>query len=619
MACASWSWDQSDADVVEHDFIPYPDETSKVLEEHRSFLLAGLMSCDVGGGRVVRWSQRHGLVQQVKEDPGRWRKVKREVLYPDDAIDVTTAARPAPPASSLQPASAPAQPSLTGQASTNTLLEEYRRVRAMDGFSACFSAGGPSATAQHLSRDELHGSDAAAEPPFLSMYPMFQRAVTPPPTPRAAAGMPEPRSASPPARTGKKRDCGDDCSDFEELQPPPAKLPAVARRPVAKPQADGSWKVMSARDWGPRTFAGEARNDCGEVDAEGMWRYQKNSQSWRRDRKEHSRGQRAQRDRLQDRGLVSLGTRKATDPEVRRAEEERHELKVGGRRASRGSGGHTASESVEILEGQLSHVIEISLKHPQHGPFVWNSAGEALMAPQRQAVAARIDTKFGPSLSLSSLNSASPNVNSLLTLVRACEEKETIMIVDTEFHTREDTALVPRWEGRAVYDLAIAVIQWDGTVVESRRWLERHGALSEAQFAEARGFLAARPKKLVCCWGSAEFEFFRSAGRKPADGTDGFDVRECILQVLPGMRNLASADDTRRFSLSMNLLTPLFGLRAAPFHTALCDCEGEAVIITAFIRHICSSQRMPPAPPPSFTSRERLPPPAWDEDDNVFE
>jgi hypothetical protein len=563
MARARWLWDQSDADVDEHDFIPYPDEISKVLEENRSFLLAGLMSCDVGGGRVVRWSQRHGLVQHVKEDPGRWRKVKREVLYPDDAIHVTTATRPASPASSLPPA-------------------------------------------------------APAPLPVRQMYPIFhQRAVTPPPALRAA-GMPEPRSASPPARTGKKRDV-DECSDLEELQPPPAKLPAVARRPVAKPQADGSWKVMSARDWGPRTFAGEARNDCGEVDADGLWRYQNDRQNWRRDRKEESRGQRAQRDRSErDRGLVSLGTRKATDPEVQRAYEERHELLVGGRRASRGLGCHTAGVSVEILEGQLSHVIEISLKHPQHGPFVWNSAGEALMAPQRQAVAARIDTKFGPSLSLSSLNSASPNVNSLLTLVRACEEKETIMIVDTEFHTNEDTALVPRWEGRAVYDLAIAVIQWDGTVIESRRWLDRHGAVSEAQFAEARGFLAARPKQLVCCWGSAEFEFFRSAGRKPADGTDGFDVRECILQVLPGMRNLTSADDTRRFSLSMNLLTPLFGLRAAPFHTALCDCEGEAVIITAFIRHLCSSQRMPP-PPPSATSAKRLPPPAWDEDDNVFE
>ena len=168
-----------------------------------------------------------------------------------------------------------------------------------------------------------------------------------------------------------------------------------------------------------------------------------------------------------------------------------------------------------------------------------------------------------------------------------------------------------------MYDLAIAVVQWDGTVVDSRRWLERRGALSEAQLAEARGFLAARPRQPVCCWGSAEFEFFRAAGRKAANGSDGFDVRECILQVLPGLRNLTSADDTRRFSLSMDLLTPLFGLRAAPFHTALCDCEGEAVIITAFIRHICS-QRMPP-PSPSATSAKRLPPPAWDEDGDDFE
>ena len=46
--------------------------------------------------------------------------------------------------------------------------------------------------------------------------------------------------------------------------------------------------------------------------------------------------------------------------------------------------------------------------------------------------------------------------------------------------------------------------------------------MSEAQLAEARGYLGARPSQLVCCWGSAEFEFFRAAGRKAADGSDGF-------------------------------------------------------------------------------------------------
>ena len=69
------------------------------------------------------------------------------------------------------------------------------------------------------------------------------------------------------------------------------------------------------------------------------------------------------------------------------------------------------------------------------------------MAPQRQKVAARIETKFGPFLPLSSLDASKPNVNSLLyTLIRAFEKKERFMIVDTEFHTSDDTAPEQRWE-----------------------------------------------------------------------------------------------------------------------------------------------------------------------------
>ena len=107
MALVRWLWDQSPADVDEHDFLPYPDEISKTLEE--SYLLMGLlMSCDVGKGRVVEMT-RMGLVQYVKGEPGRWRRVQREVPNPD-ATHVTTHTRPAPPASSLPPASAPARP-----------------------------------------------------------------------------------------------------------------------------------------------------------------------------------------------------------------------------------------------------------------------------------------------------------------------------------------------------------------------------------------------------------------------------------------------------------------------------------------------------------------------------
>mgnify|MGYP000961802233 CR=1 FL=1 len=191
-----------------------------------------------------------------------------------------------------------------------------------------------------VSRDKLHRSDAAAEPPYCQVYPIFQQRTVTPPPPLRAAGMPEPRSASPPARTGKKRD-GDECSDLEELQPPPAKLPAVRARPVAKQNADGSWPRMSSRVWGPRTVSNEARNDLGEIDADGLWRFQSDRQYWRRDRKQVTRG-------LRDVGLVSLGTRnvglislgtrKAADPAVHRAWEEKHEQMVGGPRASHGSG-----------------------------------------------------------------------------------------------------------------------------------------------------------------------------------------------------------------------------------------------------------------------------------------
>jgi len=73
---------------------------------------------------------------------------------------------------------------------------------------------------------------------------------------------------------------------------------------------------------------------------------------------------------------------------------------------------------------------------------------------------------------------------------------------------------VPRWEARDVYDLAIAVVQWDGTVVKLQRWLERRGALSEAQLAEARGYLGARLSQLVCCWGSAELSSSAQLGEK---------------------------------------------------------------------------------------------------------
>ena len=104
---------------------------------------------------------------------------------------------------------------------------------------------------------------------------------------------------------------------------------------------------------------------------------------------------------------------------------------VGGRRASRGVGrarGAGAEACAEMLKAGLSHLIEIALAHPEYSPFVWSSAGEADMAPQRQKVAARIEAKFGPFLPLPSLDASKPNVNSLLTLI--------VLALDSRHRTR---------------------------------------------------------------------------------------------------------------------------------------------------------------------------------------
>ena len=63
----------------------------------------------------------------------------------------------------------------------------------------------------------------------------------------------------------------------------------------------------------PRTVDGEARNDSGEVDADGLvWRYHTAKATWIRDRKEESRGQ-----RKRERRVISQGTRAPEEPERR--------------------------------------------------------------------------------------------------------------------------------------------------------------------------------------------------------------------------------------------------------------------------------------------------------------
>jgi len=343
---------------------------------------------------------------------------------------------------------------------------------------------------------------------------------------------------------------------------------------------DGTWPRMPAAIWGERTEDGNYRNDNGELDEDGLWRYHSSKRTWIRDRKAQSRQLRKPDDR-DDRPEHNA---------KRGQREEKREQETGARRESRGPGGWgSAIECEQILAERLPHVVQIAMTDPVDGPFHWPDSCEAAMVRERDAVMQRLAAKFGPLKSLSSLSLSKPNVNSLCKLVDARNSGRLLLICDTETH-RDDDSRGNRWKAGDVYDIAVTCVDWNGQVLHSKRWLDRWGKLSKDQIQEVVDLMKSRPDMLLCCWGNAEFKLFKKAGRKPSDGSDGIDVREAVLQVLPGMRNLANAVNSIRFSLSMNLMTPVFGMRGKAYHTALKDCEAEAVVITAFIRYIARQQ-----------------------------
>ena len=53
-----------------------------------------------------------------------------------------------------------------------------------------------------------------------------------------------------------------------------------------------------------------------------------------------------------------------------------------------------------------------------------------------------------------------------------------------------------------------------------------------------------------------------------------------------GRKRKCERDPTKRFSMAMDFLTNLFGIGDHARHTALADCDGEAIVISAFIRFI---------------------------------
>ena len=103
-------------------------------------------------------------------------------------------------------------------------------------------------------------------------------------------------------------------------------------------------------------------------------------------------------------------------------------------------------------------------------------------------------------------------------------------------------------------------------------------------------------------WGNPEIVLAQLADRRPADRSDGVDVRQELLRIIPGCRPTGSP----AFSLSQNLLVPFLGIRLGPFHKALQDTKDEAVTITTILRGLINFYMNPPPAPttPSCTTTD---------------
>ena len=159
----------------------------------------------------------------------------------------------------------------------------------------------------------------------------------------------------------------------------------------------------------------------------------------------------------------------------------------------------------------------------------------------------------------------------------------------TLFHERNDDMKTPL--DAATKQRAVDVLKGRST-----------DALPTELRAEAATILPMIRAAMFIFWGCPEIGLAELAGRRLADRSDGLDVRQELLRVIPGCRPSGSP----AFSLSQNLLVPFLGIRLGPFHKALQDTKDEAVTITTILRGLINFYMNPPPAPttPSCTTAD---------------
>jgi hypothetical protein len=245
----------------------------------------------------------------------------------------------------------------------------------------------------------------------------------------------------------------------------------------------------------------------------------------------------------------------------------------------------------------LPHLERIALEHPNDGPFTfatkvpdlgvdqtWFEAPEMVQA--RTEVAERWLEHYGPLVRLSGLSETHNTVG-----LRAWLESDEFLLIDGESH-RADGKSGHKGE---VYDIAVGRIQRStGSLLEVL--IHRRKPTGVLDTNDDDAILAAinlHPNLPLCAWGHGpEWRWIDKAGRRVKnaegtrvdDGSDGIDLKEAIVQVVPKMRRAASAEGVARGSMSQDLIVPVMALRRTAYHEALPDVLTEGIGASAFSR-----------------------------------
>ena len=213
--------------------------------------------------------------------------------------------------------------------------------------------------------------------------------------------------------------------------------------------------------------------------------------------------------------------------------------------------------------------------------------------PKHDACAQRYCSHFGPPALLSSLPDRRLTTSTHVYLT-AVGNGDLIKKVDAESHREDDPN--GRWKAGDVYDFAVTLEdpRSGSTVAVLFHKRRRYSKLDGVDKAGAVAALRSFPDALTTAYGHGpEWKWaIEPAGLRKADGSDGIDVKEVVLQVMPRSRRGPSQQGEQRWSMSQNLWVPVMGLRRTAYHMALPDCITEAIVCSALGRALARPAAM---------------------------